>query len=217
MLLYDSVLFDLDGTLLDTLQDLAESTNYALVSSGFPARSLEEIRAFVGNGVARLIHLAVPDGTSEFCEERCLALFRHYYLDHMSCKTEPYPGIRELLTALQQSGCRIGVVSNKFDGAVKGLCRQYFGDILSVAIGEQAGIRKKPAPDLVECCLQCLDADPGRTVYVGDSDVDIQTAKNAGLPCISVSWGFRSRDFLIEHGASVVIPSPLELPKLLVY
>ena len=203
MLLYDSVLFDLDGTLLDTLQDLAESTNYALVSSGFPARSLEEIRAFVGNGVARLIHLAVPDGTSEFCEERCLALFRHYYLDHMSCKTEPYPGIRELLTALQQSGCRIGVVSNKFDGAVKGLCRQYFGDILSVAIGEQAGIRKKPAP--------------GRTVYVGDSDVDIQTAKIAGLPCISVSWGFRSRDFLIEHGASVVIPSPLELQKLLVY
>ncbi|MFQ8760653.1 MAG: HAD family hydrolase [Intestinimonas sp.] len=176
MLLYDSVLFDLDGTLLDTLQDLAESTNYALVSSGFPARSLEEIRAFVGNGVARLIHLAVPDGTSEFCEERCLALFRHYYLDHMSCKTEPHPGIRELLTALQQSGCRIGVVSNKFDGAVKGALQAH-ADILCChrragRHPKKAGSRSGGVP------LQCLDAGSGTcTVYVGISDVDIRRLK----------------------------------------
>ena len=146
---YQTVIFDLDGTLLDTLDDLADSTNHALALHGLPERSREEIRQFVGNGVGRLLHLAVPAGTSPELEAQCLAEFRAHYLTNMEHKTAPYPGIPELLDALRACGIPCAVVSNKFDGAVKGLCRRYFGDTIPVAIGESQGVARKPAPDTV--------------------------------------------------------------------
>ena len=208
---YQAVIFDLDGTLLNTLEDLADSTNFALDAHGFPERSLEELRRFVGNGVGNLIRRAVPAGASPEETERCLADFKAYYLANMQQKTRPYPGIPELLKALQTQGCQTAVVSNKFDGAVKGLCRDYFGTLLPVVLGERPGLRKKPAPDLVISCLEALQVPASGAVYVGDSDVDIQTAANAGLPCLSVTWGFRDRQFLLEHGASALVDTPEEL------
>ena len=212
---YQTVIFDLDGTLLDTLQDLADSTNYALSVHRMPARTLEEVRTFVGNGVGRLIHLAVPEGTPEDEEARCLADFRAHYLLNMENRTAPYPGVLELLEHLQAAGIRTAVVSNKFDGAVKGLCQNYFGSRIPVAIGESQGVARKPAPDTVFRALAELGAGADRAVYVGDSDVDIATARNAGLPCISVSWGFRDADFLTAHGARRIVDSPAELEALL--
>ena len=205
---YQTVIFDLDGTLLDTLQDLADSTNYALSVHRMPARTLEEVRTFVGNGVGRLIHLAVPEGTPAEEEAACLADFRAHYLLNMENKTAPYPGVPALLEHLQAAGIRTAVVSNKFDGAVKGLCQNYFGDRLPVAIGESQGVARKPAPDTVFRALAELEAEPAGAVYVGDSDVDIATARNAGLPCISVTWGFRDEDFLLAHGATEIVADP---------
>ena len=212
---YDTVVFDLDGTLLNTLDDLADSTNYALALHQLPARTLEEVRHFVGNGVGLLIHRAVPEGTPPELEARCLADFRAHYLLNMENKTAPYPGVLELLDALQAAGIRTAVVSNKFDGAVKGLCQTYFGDRIPVAIGESDGVARKPAPDTVFRALAELGAGPERAVYVGDSDVDIQTARNAGLPCLSVSWGFRDADFLTASGAQHIVDTPLALEAFL--
>ena len=203
-----TVIFDLDGTLLDTLQDLADSANYALAQSGFPTRTREEVRAFVGNGVGMLIHRAVPTGTSPQAEAACLDCFRAHYLTNMSHKTAPYPGILPMLDRLKAAGRKLAVVSNKFDGAVKGLCRTYFGDRLSAAIGESEGVARKPAPDTVLRALSDLGMPRESAVYVGDSDVDILTARNAGIPCLSVSWGFRDRDFLLAHGAEYIADSP---------
>lgn len=212
---YQTVIFDLDGTLLDTLDDLADSTNHALALHGLPERSREEIRQFVGNGVGRLLHLAVPAGTSPELEAQCLAEFRAHYLTNMEHKTAPYPGILELLDALRACGIPCAVVSNKFDGAVKGLCRRYFGDTIPVAIGESQGVARKPAPDTVLQALAELGAGTAGAVYVGDSDVDIQTARNSGLPCLSVSWGFRDRAFLTAHGAQRIVDTTAELEALL--
>ena len=212
---YQTAVFDLDGTLLDTLDDLADSVNFALAKNGKPERSREEVRRFVGNGVARLIHLAVPEDTSPEAEAKCLAEFRSHYLNNMERKTAPYPGILELLDALAAAGIARAVVSNKFDGAVKGLCGTYFGPRIPVAIGESRQVARKPAPDTVFQALKELGAEAAGAVYIGDSDVDIQTAQNAGLPCISVSWGFRSRDFLAEHGARRIVDTPEALRALL--
>lgn len=212
---YQAVIFDLDGTLLNTLDDLADSTNYALADSGFPARTVEEVRQFVGNGVAMLIHRAVPDGTSPEDEAACLDTFRHHYLTNMRSKTVPYPGILELLDRLNAAECAVAVVSNKFDAAVKGLCADYFGDRVPVAIGESEEVRKKPAPDTVYRALEELGVPAERAVYVGDSEVDIETAHNAGMDCISVSWGFRDTAFLLSKGARVVAANPEALERLL--
>ena len=212
---YQTIIFDLDGTLLDTLQDLADSANYALIQSGYPARTVDEIRQFVGNGVGMLIHRAVPQGTDPAAEAACLACFRAHYLTNMENKTAPYPGILPLLDALAAQGRQLAVVSNKFDGAVKGLCRRYFGSRLSAAIGESEGVARKPAPDTVLRALEELGAEARSAVYVGDSDVDILTAQNSGLPCISVSWGFRSRAFLEEHGAARIADTPQALAEAL--
>lgn len=208
MLPYSTVIFDLDGTLLDTLQDLADSVNHVLSLHQMPLRSLDEIRQFVGNGVELLICRAVPAGTAPDLEAQCLSEFRAYYAAHMSDHTAPYSGVPELLESLARAGIRVAVVSNKFDGAVKGLCRSYFGSLVPVAIGESQGVARKPAPDTVFRALAELGAEAGGAVYVGDSEVDIQTARNAGLPCLSVSWGFRDSALLTEQGAKRIFSSP---------
>ena len=228
-MMYDTYIFDLDGTLLDTLGDLAASVNYALRRHGMPEHSLDDVRRFVGNGVCKLMERAVPDGTANPLFEEAFATFREYYLYHSLDTTHPYEGIPETLAALRERGCRLAVVSNKMRKATEKLCRHFFPDTIEVAIGEDeaAGIQKKPAPDTVFAALDALDSmevlgSPGfslgsprihtaSTVYVGDSDVDIETAHNAGIPCVSVLWGFRDKDFLIQHGAKTFISAPQEL------
>lgn len=214
---YDTIIFDLDGTLLDTLDDLMDATNYALEQLGWPQRSKDEIRQFVGNGVAKLIERAVPAGTDAAGVKKALDIFTPYYDAHKQDKTAPYPGILDMLTALKAKGLTLAVVSNKFDAAVKGLMPEYFPGLIDDAAGEAeaAGIPKKPHPAMVHAVLRSLGADPARAVYVGDSDVDLQTAKNAGLPCISVTWGFRDREFLTQHGASTFADTPEDLLSIL--
>jgi phosphoglycolate phosphatase len=213
MLRYDAVIFDLDGTLLDTLDDLMNATNYALEQMGFPQRTRKEVEAFVGNGVAKLMERAVPAGTSPEDTARALNIFKPYYARHSKDKTAPYPGIIETLNTLRTKGCKLAVVSNKFDAAVKVLAQDYFPGLMDLAAGENeaGGVPKKPDATMVFQTLAALAVTPGRAVYVGDSDVDLQTAKNAGLPCISVTWGFRDREFLLAHGADTLIDRPSEL------
>jgi phosphoglycolate phosphatase len=210
---YQTYVFDLDGTLLDTLGDLAASTNYALRTHGMPEHSLDDVRRFVGNGVRVLMERAVPQGAENPQFEAAFQTFREHYMQHSLDTTKPYDGILETLEALKAEGCRLAVVSNKMMAATQELCRHFFRDTIEVAIGEHEaqGIRKKPAPDTVNEAFRQLGVGKERAVYVGDSDVDILTARNSGLPCISVLWGFRDRDFLIQHGAETFISAPSEL------
>ena len=210
---YQTFIFDLDGTLLDTLGDLAASVNYALRTHDMPEHSIDDVRRFVGNGVRKLMQRAIPDGETNPDFEATFATFRQYYMAHSLDTTRPYDGIPETLAALKARGCRLAVVSNKMMAATQELIRHFFPDTIEVAIGEDeaAGIRKKPAPDTVFAALRQLGVGKEGSVYVGDSDVDIQTAANAGIPCISVLWGFRDRDFLIQHGAKTFISAPSEL------
>ena len=210
---YQTYVFDLDGTLLDTLGDLAASTNYALRTYGMPEHSLDDVRRFVGNGVRVLMERAVPQGADNPQFEAAFQTFREHYMQHSLDTTKPYDGIIETLEALKAEGCRLAVVSNKMMAATQELCRHFFRDTIEVAIGEHEaqGIRKKPAPDTVNEAFRQLGVGKERAVYVGDSDVDILTARNSGLPCISVLWGFRDRDFLIQHGAETFISAPSEL------
>lgn len=198
---YDAVIFDLDGTLLDTLSDLTSSANAAAMKYGFVKRSREEIRSFVGNGIRRLIQQIVPEGEENPDFENVYTSFREHYNAHCMDETEPYPGIMLLLDQLKKEGYKTAIVSNKADFAVKKLKDVYFGELVDVAIGEREGCRRKPAPDSVWKALEEIGVERDRAVYVGDSDVDIMTAKNAEMDCIPVSWGFRSREFLIGHGA----------------
>lgn len=207
-----TVVFDLDGTLLNTLDDLADSTNYALVQFGFPPRSVEEVRSFVGNGVRKLMERAVPTGTDSGRFEAVFDCFKRYYVEHCMVKTGLYPGIADLLHELKMAGYKIAIVSNKLQGGVDELYRHYFQDTVQVAVGERAGIRRKPASDMVEIALQELGVEKDEAVYVGDSDVDVATAAHAGLPCISVLWGFRDRDFLERNGPSVLRTALLIYP-----
>lgn len=210
--MYNTFIFDLDGTLLNTLDDLAASVNYALRTHGMPERTLDEVRSFVGNGVRLLMERAIPEGSANPRFEETFATFRAYYMEHSLDKTRPYEGIPEMIHALKQRGCRLAVVSNKFYAATQELIRHFFPEI-TVAIGEHEseGIRKKPAPDTVFEALRQLGVGKEKAVYVGDSDVDLQTAHNSGLPCISVLWGFRNRDFLLAHGATTFISRPEKL------
>lgn len=208
---YDTYIFDLDGTLLNTLGDLAASVNHALRSFGMEERGIDFIRMSVGNGVGSLIMRSVPDGTAAETADKVIAVFKEHYTAHGQELTVPYPGIVDMLRRLKASGARTAVVSNKFDAATKRLCAHYFGGMMDVAIGESEGIRRKPAPDTVEEALRQLRASRENAVYVGDSDVDIATARNSRLPCISVLWGFRDRAFLSAHGASVFAESPADI------
>ena len=210
---YQTYIFDLDGTLLDTLQDLAASVNYALRQHRMPEHSIDDVRQFVGNGVRKLMERAIPQGTGNPLFEETFATFRQYYMAHSLDTTKPYEGIPEMLAELQKRGCRLAVVSNKMMAATQELIRHFFPGTIEVAIGEHEaeGIRKKPAPDTVLAALRQLGVGKEGAVYVGDSDVDIMTARNSGLPCISVLWGFRDRDFLIQHGAETFVSVPSEL------
>ena len=219
--MFNVYVFDLDGTLLDTLQDLANSVNYALRQHGMPEHSIDDIRRFVGNGVRLLMERAVPDGARNPQFEETFATFRQHYMQHSLDTTRPYDGIPELIHELKARGCQMAVVSNKMMAATQELVHHFFPDI-PVAIGEHeaAGIRKKPAPDTVFEALRQLGIihhpssiihQTSDIVYVGDSDVDIETARNSGLPCISVLWGFRSRDFLLAHGATTFAERPADI------
>lgn len=208
-----AVIFDLDGTLLNTLDDLADSTNYALSKFGYPTRTIDEVRQFVGNGVAKLIERAIPEGKNNPNFEKCLAIFKENYAQNMYNKTAPYNGIIEMLSNLKSKGIKIAVVSNKFDLAVKELCKKYFEGFIDFAAGENEaqGIKKKPAPDTVISVLNEFNFAPEDAVYVGDSDVDIMTAKNSKISCISVTWGFRDEKFLLKNGATILINAPSEI------
>ena len=211
--MYSTYIFDLDGTLLDTLADLAASCNYALRTHGMPEHSIDDVRRFVGNGVRKLMERAIPDGEANPDFEATFATFREYYMHHSLDTTKPYPGIMDTLVELKARGCRLAVVSNKMMAATVELCKHFFPDTIEVAIGENEaeGIKKKPAPDTVLAALKQLGVSGEDAVYVGDSDVDLATARNSGLPCISVLWGFRDRNFLLDHGATTFITSPKEL------
>lgn len=205
-----TVIFDLDGTLLDTIGDLAAAVNFGLRSHGYPERTTDEVRRFVGNGVRNLIlrslnGVEVPDFHEVFAD------FKQYYSEHNAVLTVPYPGIPELLRMLKEQGIGTAIVSNKYDTAVKALNTHYFGSLVPVAIGEKEGVSRKPAPDSVFLAMKELNADPAFTVYVGDSEVDIQTAKNASLPCLTVTWGFRDREILRAAGAEAFFDTADEL------
>lgn len=210
---YQAILFDLDGTLLDTLEDLADSVNAILKKYGFPLRGREEIRRFLGNGSERLMKEALPEGISERDFTKYLGEYQAYYKAHMEDKTAPYEGVLPLLEELRKAGLKIGVVSNKFDLAVKGLCEKYFLGYIDGAAGEREadGIRRKPAPDMVLTAAKRLGVDVQDCLYVGDSEVDILTARNAGMDCVSVTWGFRDEEFLRKAGAAHLVHRTEEL------
>lgn len=208
---YETYIFDLDGTLLSTLNDLAASTNYALRTHHMPERTIDEVRQFVGNGVKKLMERAIPGGTDNPDFDSTYATFRQHYMQHNLDTTKPYPGIMEMLQQLHNEGKNVAVVSNKFYAATRDLCRHFFAHLVPVAIGEREDIRKKPAPDTVLEALRQMGVSSKGAVYIGDSDVDVMTAQNSGIPCISVLWGFRDKEFLLQHGATTFISSPQEL------
>ena len=212
---YTTYIFDLDGTLLNTLEDLTDSTNVALKRYGMPERSLDEIRSFVGNGIGKLIERAVPEGTEDKKVGLVFEAFKEYYGLHCADKTAPYPGIISLLEALGKQGKKLAIVSNKADFAVKQLRDIYFKEVIQVAIGECENIQKKPAPDTAFQAMKELNSRPEECIYIGDSEVDIKTAENAGIPCVSVLWGFRDRDFLEEQGGKSFVENPMDILKIM--
>jgi phosphoglycolate phosphatase len=210
----NTVIFDLDGTLLDTLDDLADAVNYSLSQFQMPLKTREHVKSYVGNGIRQLMIRAVPNGEENPEFERAFDTFKEYYGDHCNVKTKAYSGINEMLRELSRQGVKLAIVSNKVDSAVKELKDRYFGDV-DVAIGDREGLPRKPAPDSVLMALNELGSTIENAVYVGDSDVDIKTAGNAGLPCISVLWGFRDRKFLEENGADIFAETPLDILHIL--
>ena len=212
-----AVIFDLDGTLLNTLQDLTDSTNFALMYFKFPPKTYNEVQGFVGNGVSKLIERAIPDGTNNPDFEKCIEIFKQHYKENMFNKTEPYKGVIPMLEEIKKLGIKVAVVSNKFDNAVKILCKKYFNDLVDFSLGENEhnGIRKKPSPDSVFQVLKQFGFAPEEVIYAGDSEVDIQTAKNSNIECISVLWGFKDKGFLLDNGAKILISKPDEIFKYL--
>lgn len=212
-----AVIFDLDGTLLNTLEDLTDSTNFSLRYFGFKEKSIDEVRRFVGSGVSKLIERCIPKGKSNPDFEKCLEVFKKHYAQNMFNKTKPYDGIIELLSDLKTKKIKTAVVSNKFDDAVKGLCEKYFDGLIDFCAGEneKEGIRKKPSPDTVLKVLKDFKISYDEAIYVGDSEVDIATANNSKMECVSVLWGFKDKDFLLNNGAKILISEPDEIFKYL--
>ena len=210
-----AVVFDMDGTILDTLEDLRSSVNHALREHGLPERSRAEVRSFLGSGMVYLIHRAVPEGTDPETEASVLASHKAYYPLHCAEETRPYPGIRELLVSLRDAGILTAVVSNKSDTNVQALVRDYFDGLFTVAVGARDGVPRKPSPELVEIALSELGVSKEDAVYIGDSDIDVATARNAGLSMITVLWGFRDKPQLIEAGADRLAESTADVMRML--
>lgn len=206
-----AVVFDLDGTLLDTLNDLAAAVNAALAAHGMPTRTRDEVRRFVGNGVAKLIERAVPARTDAAVQQAVFDTFRTYYAEHNLDTTAPYDGILLSLARLRDAGIAMAVVSNKLEEATEALCRHFFSDLIAVAVGDVPDRPRKPAPDGTLAALARLGVTPDEAIFIGDSDVDVTTAANAGLPCIGVTWGFRDADVLRAAGATHLIDTPTQL------
>lgn len=201
---YRIAVFDMDGTILDTLEDLRDSLNVILGKYGYPMRTLEEVRRFVGNGILRLIEQAVPAECSKEQVQKVYEEFVPYYQAHSAVKTRPYPGIVTLLSDLKAGGMKLAVVSNKADAAVQDLCKLYFDGLFDMAAGERAGMAKKPAPDMVELVLAGMQISKEEAVYIGDSEVDVATAVNSGLALCAVDWGFRDVEVLKANGAELI-------------
>ena len=209
------VVFDMDGTILDTLDDLKESLNVTFRKFGFPERTREEVQGFVGNGIPKLIERAVPAGVQASVQEEVLKTFLEYYQIHCNDLTRPYKGIPELMKWLKEQGCLIAVASNKADPAVGKLCDIFFTGLVDFAVGDLPGQKKKPAPDMVNRVLNTLQIEKEEAVYIGDSEVDIATAKNAGLDCIVVTWGFRDRDLLEKSGGKLFADTTEQVQSIL--
>lgn len=208
---YKLAIFDMDGTILDTLEDLMNCTNYALSKHGYPIRSLEEIRCFVGNGLLNLMKRAIPKEASDEIAGQVLDTMCPYYKEHCADKTKPYDGIIGVLETLRKKGYKTAVVSNKADFAVQQLCEEYFPGLFDVAIGEREGVQRKPAPDSVNEVLKILNLPRAEAVYIGDSEVDYMTSQNAGLDVIMVGWGFRKKEEILSLGAPFVVDTMEEL------
>lgn len=209
--MYKLMIFDMDGTILDTLEDLTDSLNYVLKAHAFPERTLEEVRSFVGNGIRKLVERGLPAGTSPDIAEKVYQDFMAYYQEHCADKTKPYDGVIELIQKLREDGRKTAVVSNKADDAVQILCKQYFDRLFDAAVGVKPTSQRKPSPDMVDEILKKLNIDRSEAVYIGDSEVDLATAKNAGMDCICVAWGFRGRKFLESMGAEWIVSAPEEI------
>lgn len=210
-----AIIWDLDGTLLDTLEDLCDSTNYALAQFGCPPRSPAEIRSFVGNGAFNQIRLSLPGREDDPPVEDVLKCYRDYYRDHCQAKTCPYPGVPEMLAKLKQAGYPMAVVSNKPDFAVDSLCREHFSGLLTLAMGEKPGVPRKPDPAMPLLAADAMGVPANRCIYVGDSEVDVRTARAAGMVCLSVTWGFRDEDVLRRAGADHFCYRVEELPAII--
>ncbi len=212
------IIFDLDGTLLNTLNDLYICFNYAIEKFGYPKRTMEEIKSFVGNGIKKAIERALPHKVNEDELNKIVNEFKNYYIEHMNEHTQPYDGVVDMLKELKDKGYIIAVVSNKYDNAVKGLCKRYFGDLVNIAVGETEKIRKKPEKDGILKVLNELNAgtiQENDIIYIGDSEVDVETARNVKVPCISVLWGFKDKDFLKKNGASIFAEVPNDIIKII--
>ncbi len=208
---YKLAIFDMDGTILNTLEDLADSMNYALVQHDMPQRTIDEVRRFVGNGIRKLVERAVPTGTEAAQVDEVFETFTVYYKEHCAIKTRPYEGIPEVLKQLRDMGVKTAVVSNKADFAVQSLCEDYFPGLFDFAVGDKEGQRRKPAPDSVNAVLDKFGMDKSQAVYIGDSDVDYETSQNADMDVIMVGWGFRDEEFILSKGAEFVIHKPDEI------
>ena len=208
---YHAIVFDLDGTLLNTLDNITAAVNHTLTAYGMPTRTHSEVRRFVGNGVASLISRAVPDGTDDDTMARVLADFRVYYADHTLDLTAPYDGILPALERLKTAGIKMAIVSNKPDVSVERLREQFFGDYIDVAFGDSPDRPKKPAPDSTFDALARLGVSADEAIFVGDGDADVLTAKNAGMPCVGVTWGFRDAVDLRKAGATLLVDTPEQI------
>lgn len=206
-----AIIFDLDGTLLNTLDDLCASVNHALSKFQLPVRSRKEVRSYLGNGIRRLVEQSMPEGSDARLTEKVFSEFREHYILHSMDTTRPYEGIIQMLQLCKMSGLKSAIVSNKLNPAVQDLHNCFFHDCIDVAIGESPDLKRKPAPDMVMKAINSLGCQLDEVIYVGDSEVDIATARNTGLPCIAVSWGFRDKDFLKEQGAKIIIDKPDQL------
>ena len=209
------VIFDLDGTLLYTLEDLLDSVNYTLEKYGYETKTLEQVSSFVGNGVEHLLRCVTPNGISEEDFINCYACFKEYYAKHCCDKTRPYDDIVDVLKVLKNRGLKVGIVSNKFQSAAEEVCEYYFKDLYDAVLGESETCRRKPAPDGINMMCEKFGVEKDDAIFFGDSEVDIQTGDNAGVYCVSVLWGFRDREFLTQHGAKLFVTHPLDIVEMI--